>query len=46
MVKLDTDGFGARTELVGSYIWTEVLNLANGERSCTKANLSEFDDLQ
>jgi hypothetical protein len=33
MVKLDSDGFGARTELVGSQTWTKVLNLANGQRS-------------
>jgi hypothetical protein len=33
MVKLDSDGFGAKTELVGSQTSTKVLNLANGQRS-------------
>jgi hypothetical protein len=33
MVKLDSDGFGARTELVGSHTWTKVLNLSNRQRS-------------
>jgi hypothetical protein len=46
MVKLDSDRFGAKTELVGSQTWTKVLKLANGSAPCTKANLSEFDDLQ
>jgi hypothetical protein len=33
MVKLDSDGFGARTKLVGSQTGTKVLNLANARRS-------------
>jgi hypothetical protein len=33
MVKPDSDGFGAKTELVGSQTWTKVLNLENGQHS-------------
>jgi hypothetical protein len=46
MVKLDSDGIGARTKLVGPQTWTKVLNLADGQRSVLETNLSEFDDLQ
>jgi len=33
MIKPDSDGFGAKTGLVGSQTWTKVLNFANGQRS-------------